>query len=89
MTFVTWNVRSLYRGGSLIAVARKLARYKVDLVCVQEVRWDTDGRVRAGDYNFVMEKEMKIINWEQSSLYITELCQQLREQSVLEIGCHI
>jgi hypothetical protein len=36
----TWNVRNLYRGGSLMAVARELARYKLDLVGVQEVRWD-------------------------------------------------
>ena len=26
----TWNVRSLYRAGSLTAVARELARYKSD-----------------------------------------------------------
>ena len=28
----TWNVRSLYRSGSLMAVAKELARYKLDLV---------------------------------------------------------
>jgi len=32
----TWNVRSLYRAGSLTAAARELARYKLDLV---GVRW--------------------------------------------------
>ena len=36
----SWNVRSLYRAGSLTAVTRELARYKLDLVGVQEVRWD-------------------------------------------------
>jgi len=35
-----WNACSLYRAGSLNVVARKLARYKLDLVSVQEVRWD-------------------------------------------------
>jgi hypothetical protein len=35
---VTWNVRSLYRAGSLMAAARELARFKLDLVGVQEVR---------------------------------------------------
>ena len=48
----TWNVRSLYRAGSLKAAARELARYKLDLVGVQEVRRDKGGTVRAGDYNF-------------------------------------
>jgi hypothetical protein len=32
MIFGTWNVRSLYRSGSLTAVARKFARCKFDLV---------------------------------------------------------
>jgi hypothetical protein len=36
--FGTWNVRSLYRAGSLTAAARKLARYKLDLAGVQEVK---------------------------------------------------
>ena len=45
--FGTWNVRSLCRARSLTAAARELARYKLDLVCVQEVRWDDGGRVRA------------------------------------------
>jgi hypothetical protein len=31
-------------------VASELARYKLDLVGVQEVRWDYGGTVRAGDY---------------------------------------
>jgi len=34
----TWNVRSLYRAGSLMAAARELARYKLDLLGVQEFR---------------------------------------------------
>jgi hypothetical protein len=43
MRFGTWNVRSLYRTGSLMAAARKLARYKLYLVGVQEVRWEKEG----------------------------------------------
>jgi hypothetical protein len=45
----TWNVRSLYTAGSLMAAARELARYKLDLVGVQEVRWEKEGTVKAGD----------------------------------------
>ena len=32
MRFGTWNGRSLYRAGSLMAAASELARYKLDLV---------------------------------------------------------
>jgi len=56
MRFGTWNVRSLYRARSCTAAARELARYKLDLLGVQEVRWDRQGTVRAGDYNFSVEK---------------------------------
>jgi hypothetical protein len=52
MRFGTWYVRSLYTAGSLITAARVLARYKLDLVGVHEVRWDKGDTVRAGDYNF-------------------------------------
>jgi hypothetical protein len=38
--FGIWNVRSLYRAGSLKTVVTELAKYKLDLVAVQEVRWD-------------------------------------------------
>jgi exonuclease III len=56
MKFGTWNVRNLYSSGSLTA-ARELARYKVDLVDVQEVRWDKGSTVRGGDCNFFYGKE--------------------------------
>jgi len=54
--FGTWNVRSLYRAGSLTTVAWELAKYKLDLVGVQEVRWEKWGMVGAGDYNFFLWK---------------------------------
>jgi hypothetical protein len=52
----TWIVRNLYRSGSITTAARELARYKLDLVGVLEVRWDKGGKVRAGDCNFFYGK---------------------------------
>jgi len=43
------NVKSLYKSGSMTSAARELARYKLDLVGVQEVRRDKGGMARAGD----------------------------------------
>jgi len=43
-------------GTALTAAARELGRYKLYLVGVQEVRWDKEGTVRAGDYNFFYGK---------------------------------
>ena len=53
-------------------MTRELARYKLDLVGVQEVRWDKGATVREGEYNFSMEKELKITSWKQDFLYIKE-----------------
>ena len=47
---------SLYTAGSLTAAARELVRCNLGLVCMQEVRWDIEGTVRAGDYNFFYGK---------------------------------
>jgi exonuclease III len=52
MRFGTWNIRSLYRIGSLKTVARELGKYKLDLVGVQEVRWEKGCTERAEDYTF-------------------------------------
>jgi exonuclease III len=49
MRFGAWNVRSLNRLGSLKTVARELGKYKLDLVGVQEVRWDKGGTKRVED----------------------------------------
>ena len=43
----TWNIRSLFRAGSLKAVARELARYKLDSLGERN-HWgdpDVDGRI--------------------------------------------
>ena len=56
MKIRTWNVRSVYRAGSLKGAARELARYKLDVVGVQGFTWDKAGTVRAGDYDFFYGK---------------------------------
>ena len=65
MRFGTWNLRSLYRAGSLTAAAREFAKYILDFVGVQEDRWDKGGMVRVGDYIFLWKRKRKITNWEE------------------------
>jgi hypothetical protein len=57
--FGTWNVRSLYRTGSLVTVTKKLLKYGLDLVGVQEVRWLGGGTEPAGRYTFFYGKGNK------------------------------
>jgi exonuclease III len=62
MRFGTWNVRNLYRVSSLITVSRKLSKYKLDVVGVQEVRWKSSGTEPAVYYKFLTARGMRIIN---------------------------
>jgi len=79
MRFGTSNDRSLYRSRSLTTVARELAS-------INEIIWCRGGWMEQRGHHksrgiifFSMEKEMKIISWEQDFLYTREYCQQLRE----------
>jgi hypothetical protein len=56
MLFGTWSVRSLYRTGSLKAVARELERNKLDLMDADEVVWDKKDTVRGRDFYFFLWK---------------------------------
>jgi hypothetical protein len=51
MRFGTWNVRSLYRAGSVNTAAGKLGKYKL-----LELRWKKGGTERAEDYTFFYGK---------------------------------
>jgi hypothetical protein len=42
-----------------MTVVRELAKYKLDFVGVQEVRWDKEGTVRAGECTFFYGKGQK------------------------------
>jgi hypothetical protein len=50
LRFGTWDVRSLYRIGSIKTVARELGKCKLNLVGVQEVRWEKGGTEGRGLY---------------------------------------
>jgi hypothetical protein len=54
MRFGTWNVRRLYREGSLTTGARELF-----LMGMQEVRWGRVGTVRAGFIFFLWRRKRK------------------------------
>jgi hypothetical protein len=78
MRFGTWNVRSTYRAGSLTALAEEISKYKLDIVGVQEVRWDGGGTKPACEYTFFMKRGMIIMKQVRGFSYIRESYQQLR-----------
>jgi hypothetical protein len=56
MRFGLWNVKSLHRAGSLMTVLRELLRYELNLVGVQEVKWEGRGIEPTGEYKFFYGK---------------------------------
>jgi hypothetical protein len=56
MRFGTWNVRSMYRAGSLRTVVEEISKYKLNLVGVQKVRWDIGGTEPTGQYTLLYGK---------------------------------
>jgi exonuclease III len=56
MRFATWNVRSLCSVGAIKSVVGKLEKYNLDLVGVQEVRWEGEGYQTADNYTFFYRK---------------------------------
>jgi hypothetical protein len=78
----------LYRAGSLITVSRELARYELDLVGVQEIRWEGSGTEPAGEYTCFYGKRSENHGLGTGSLCIRESYQQLRVLSLLVIGCN-
>jgi hypothetical protein len=56
MRLGTWKIRGLYRVGSLMTILRELSRYRLELVRVQEVRWEGSSTAPAGEYTFFYGK---------------------------------
>jgi hypothetical protein len=79
-------VRNLCRVGLLTIVTKELLKYKLNLVGVQEVRRERGGTEPAGEYFFYGKgnENYALVSF----LYVRESYQQLRELSLLMIGCH-
>jgi hypothetical protein len=56
MRFGTWDVKSFCRVGAFKSVVGELVKYKLDLVGVQEVRWEGEGYQTVDNYTFFYGK---------------------------------
>jgi hypothetical protein len=61
--FDTWDVRCLYGAGSLTTAAKEISKYKLDLMGIQEVKWDGGSAESVGENTFFNRKGgMRIMN---------------------------
>jgi Endonuclease/Exonuclease/phosphatase family. len=56
MRFGTWNVRSLFRTRALGLVTSEIDKCRMDLVGIQEVRWDGSGTLESGNCTLFYEE---------------------------------
>jgi hypothetical protein len=72
-----------------MTVSRELSRYKLDLVGVQEVKWEGGGTEPAGEYTFFCGKDIENHALGTGFLCIRKSYQKLRGLNLIVIGCHI
>jgi hypothetical protein len=76
------------QAGSLVIVSKEVSKCKLDLVGVQEGRWEGGDTEPAEEYTFFHGKGNENHELGADYLCIRESYQQLRGLSMLVIGCH-
>jgi hypothetical protein len=89
MRYGTWNVRSLCRVGLIKSTVGELEKYMLNLVGVQEVRWEGVGYQIAENDIFFYGKKSVNYHLVTAILYIIESFQQLKGTSMLISECCI
>lgn len=51
LLLATWNVRTLARAGALADLKEQMAKYKIKIAALQEVRWTGEGVIRSGNFS--------------------------------------
>jgi hypothetical protein len=85
--FIMWIVRSLYREGSNMTVVKEISKYKLDLVGVQEVRWDRNDTEPVGKYTFFYGKGNENHELGTGFYVHKRIISAVKGQRLLMIGC--
>jgi hypothetical protein len=83
MRFEIWDIRNKYKLGLHKRLLRESVKYRLELVRVQESRWDKGG---SGQVDNNVEKEVKIINYRQDFWYTKEQYETLESSFLVSVG---
>jgi hypothetical protein len=62
MILITWNVRNLYKTGSLIKIAKEITKYNLDLVEYRRSDGIGVASIQQANKYFFMDRGMRIMN---------------------------
>ncbi|PSN47871.1 hypothetical protein C0J52_01231 [Blattella germanica] len=49
----TWNIRTMKQAGKMKEIAGEMLKYKIDVLALQEIRWQGEGRIDKPEYTMI------------------------------------